>query len=126
LQELRHLKKEKKLTNKEHDFFYKLLQIFKKNCHFQGAFIIFFHFQCAFITFFNASTFYFQKQSFKVFNNYLMSNLTQGYNNPNFLQLVKMVASTFHDQKLLPSFLKHFHFVHLQTFKCTPLNNNLV
>jgi len=98
----------------------------KKIVTFEVHLSFFRHFQCAFITFFNTSTFHFQKKSFKVFNNYLMSNLTQGYNNPNFLQLVKMVASTFHDQKLLPSFFKHFHFVHLQTFKCTPLNNNLV
>jgi hypothetical protein len=40
---------------------------------------LFHYFQCAFITFFDASMFYFQKHSFKVFNNYLMSNLTQGY-----------------------------------------------
>jgi hypothetical protein len=99
LQVLRHLKKGKKLTNKEHDFFYKLLQIFKKIVILKVHLSFFFHFQCGFITFFNTSTFYFQKKSFKVFNNYLMSNLTQSYNNPNFFQLMKMVASTFHDKK---------------------------
>jgi hypothetical protein len=40
---------------------------------------LFHYFQCDFIIFFDASMFYFQKHSFKVFNNYLMSNLTQGY-----------------------------------------------
>jgi hypothetical protein len=52
--------------------FYKILDFF----HFQGAFIIFRNFQCAFIKKFNISTLYFQKPLFKVFNNYLMSNLT--------------------------------------------------
>jgi polyferredoxin len=33
----------------------------------------------AFITFFGSSTFIFLKKKFKVFNKYLMSNLTQGY-----------------------------------------------
>jgi len=64
------------MTNEEHDFFYWLLQ---KNFTFKVHLAFFHHFQCAFITFFNASMFYSPKNSFKVFNNYLMSNLTHGY-----------------------------------------------
>jgi len=46
---------------------------------------LFHHFQCAFITFFDASTFYLKKNLFKVFNSYLMLNLTQGYNSTKFV-----------------------------------------
>jgi hypothetical protein len=58
--------------------FYKLLQNFRFFSFFHLSF--FHHFQCTFIIFFDASMFYFQKTLFKVFNNYLMANLTQGYN----------------------------------------------
>jgi len=64
------------MTNEKHDFFYWLLQ---KNFTFKVHLTFFHHFQCAFITFLNPSMFYFPKKSFKVFNNYLMSNLTHGY-----------------------------------------------
>jgi len=59
-----------------------LLLAFTKNkikITFKVHLSFFCHFQCAFITFFNTSTFYFQKKSSKVFNNYLMLNLTCGY-----------------------------------------------
>jgi hypothetical protein len=52
--------------------FYKILDFF----HFQGAFIIFHHFQCAFIKKIDISTLYFPKKLFKIFNDYLMLNLT--------------------------------------------------
>jgi predicted RND superfamily exporter protein len=49
--------------------------------HFENAFIIFSSFSMCFIIFSDTSTFYFQKDSFKKIYNYLLSNLTQGYDN---------------------------------------------
>jgi len=62
LQVLQDIKKEKKMTNKEHDFFYKLLQIFRFFVTFEVHLSFFCHFQYAFITYFNASTFYLKKK----------------------------------------------------------------
>jgi hypothetical protein len=63
------------MINEKHDFFYWFLQ---KSFTFKVHLTFFHHLQCAFITFFNPSMFYFPKKSFKVFNNYLMLNLTHG------------------------------------------------
>jgi hypothetical protein len=63
------------MTDEEHDFFYQLLQKFR---FFSLSRCIYFfhHFQYAFIKKIDISTLYFFKIKFKVFNNYLMSNLT--------------------------------------------------
>jgi hypothetical protein len=62
--------------HEEHDFLYWLLQ---KNSAFKVLLTFFHHFQWAFITFLNASMFYFPKKLFNGFNNYLLFNLTHGY-----------------------------------------------
>jgi len=56
--------------------FYKVLYF----SHFQGAFIIFLSFlMCFHYNFWHFNDLFSKKKSFKVFNNYLMLNLTHGY-----------------------------------------------
>jgi hypothetical protein len=68
------------MTNEEHVFFsftsfYKISDFF----HFQSAFTNFCHFQCTFITLLEYFNVFFIKTFFKALDNYLMSNLTNGY-----------------------------------------------
>ncbi len=76
---------------------YKFLQIFKNFITSPNIFHSFCQFQNAFITFFGTSTCSFLKNSFKVFNHYLMLNLTQGYGMlmAQFTQLIQATSLTF-------------------------------
>jgi hypothetical protein len=97
------------MTNEEHDvFFTSFLSFF----HFQGAFIIFFIISNALLLHFSTlQRFIFFKNSFKVFNNYLMSNLTHGYGSAEHLP-----PSPHHMQSF-----RHSFFLVGQVCSCRPL-----